>query len=285
MVGTLVSKASSALANRTDRRGFLVKTAVAGSALAAAPKRFALQPISAYAAICTCSGSSCDCGSPCCDGYTEFCCTITGRNSCPPGTALGGWWKADGSGYCGGPRYYLDCNTTPGNSGVCSCGCANGNCNNRKSCCTRFRYGQCHQEIAVMGAIHCRVVTCTPPWQLDATCTRTERTDQNTRFHDAPCLHQDEEEDDDMPPAPAVVFDTQGRRWVFARGTDMALWSKLDDAPWEKRGGALTSGPGATAGVDGRIDVVARGSDGGAYVISFQNGQWGPWRALGGVIG
>ena len=277
----IVEKASALLAGTSGRRRFLAKAALAGSAVVAAPRRFALEPLSAYAAVCTCSGSSCDCGAACCDGYTEFCCTITGRNSCPPGTALGGWWKADGSGYCGGPRYYLDCNTTPGNEWVCSCGCAGGNCNNRKSCCTNFRYGQCHQEIPNMGAIHCRVVTCTPPWQLDATCTTTLRTDQATASHDAPCLH----EEDDMPPAPSVVLDTQGRRWVFARGTDMALWSKLDDNPWERRGGILTSGPGATAGPNGRIDVVARGGNGSAYIISFENGVWGDWRPLGGIIG
>ena len=28
--------------------------------------------------------SSCECGSLCCDGYTEFCCTMTGSNTCPP---------------------------------------------------------------------------------------------------------------------------------------------------------------------------------------------------------
>jgi hypothetical protein len=41
-----------------------------------------------------------------------------------------------------------------------------------------------------MGAIMCRVVTCTPPWQLDSTCTGTPATDQSTLTHDRPCLHQ-----------------------------------------------------------------------------------------------
>jgi hypothetical protein len=280
-VSGLVDKASSVLERHTDRRGFLRRSAIFGSALATDPARLVMRPVSAYAAICSCSGYSCTCGSRCCDGYTEFCCTITGQNSCPPGTALGGWWKADGSGYCGGPRYYLDCNTTPGNSGVCSCGCANGNCNNRKACCTHFRYGQCHQEIPTMGAIYCRVVTCTPPWQLDATCTTTLAVDNNTRFHDAPCLH--EEEDEEMPPAPAVVIDTQGRRWVFVRGIDAALWYTVDGNPWASLGGTLTSGPSAAAGPNGRIDVVVRGSDGGSYVKSFQNQAWGAYSQLGGL--
>jgi hypothetical protein len=274
-----VDRVAGVLERHTGRRGFLRRSALVGSALASNPGHLLLRPVSAYQAICTCSGQGCACGSRCCDGYTEFCCTVTGQNTCPPGTALGGWWKADGSGYCGGPRYYLDCNTTPGNSGVCSCGCANGDCGNRKSCCTRFRYGQCHQEIAALGAIHCRVVTCTPPWQLDATCTTTVAIDQNTRFHDAPCLHQEE---DDMPPAPAVVIDTQGRRWVFVRGTDAALWFSRDNEPWTKLGGTLTSGPAADAGPDGRIDVVVRGSDGGQYLIQFRNQTWGEFQSIGG---
>ncbi|MCC5953410.1 MAG: S-layer homology domain-containing protein [Acidimicrobiia bacterium] len=197
----LVDRAAGLLANRFGRRGFLAGTAVAGSALATNPLAYALQPVDAYRAICNCSGSSCPCGSLCCDGYTEFCCTLTGHNTCPAGTILGGWWKVDGTAFCGGPRYYMDCNTPCGGcgcgangicSGACSgtpCGCANGSCNNRKAGCTEFRYGQCNQQIACIGPIVCRVVTCVPPWALDATCTTTVRVDNNTANHDRPCLH------------------------------------------------------------------------------------------------
>ncbi len=185
---TIAERLSRAIAARTTRRGFLSRTAITATALAAAPTTFALRPVSAYAAVCGCSGSACDCGSACCDGYTEFCCTLTGVNACPSGTALGGWWKADGASMCGGgPRFYMDCNVKPGQQ-PCSCGCAGGDCNNRKSCCTQFRYGQCHQEIAAMGPIMCRVVSCTPPWVLDPTCSTVVATDQNTLFHDRPCL-------------------------------------------------------------------------------------------------
>ena len=194
------------LARLTDkggmgRRSFLARTAVVGSALATAPLNWALRPMSAYAAVCACSGSSCDCGSLCCDGYTEFCCTITGRNTCPPGTEVAGWWKVDGSSFCGGPRYYMDCNagcgacTSCGGTGLCSgscsgtaCRCANGSCGNRKTGCNRFRYGQCNQAIACLGPIVCRVVTCVPPWQIEPTCTTSPATDENTRSHNRPCL-------------------------------------------------------------------------------------------------
>jgi hypothetical protein len=76
--------------------------------------------------------------------------------------------------------------------GECSgthCGCANGDCNNRKSGCTRFRYGQCNQAIPCVGPIICRVVSCRTPWTFDPSCTTAVATDNNTRFHDAPCLH------------------------------------------------------------------------------------------------
>lgn len=200
----VADRAANFLARRIDRRGVLKRSALVGSALAVAPTEFVFKPRTAYAAICQCSGSTCDCGAACCDGYTEFCCTISGRNQCPPGTLLGGWWKVDGSSFCGGgPRYYMDCNATCGgcgcgSNGICAgscsgtgCGCANGDCGNRKAGCTGFRYGQCHQEIACLGPIVCRVITCTPPWQLDATCTTAVRTDNNTRYHDAPCLRGD----------------------------------------------------------------------------------------------
>jgi hypothetical protein len=192
------------------RRSFLARMTMGATALAVAPGRYLLQPGTAYAAICTCSGQSCDCGSLCCDGYTEFCCTMFGPNTCPSGTVPAGWWKADGSGICDTaagpqPRYYLDCNIIEcgdcgcGPNGVCSgscqgpdtdfrCGCALGDCNNRKASCTQFRYGQCNQQIACLGPIVCRVVTCTPPWVWDPACTTTSATDNNTRFHNRPCL-------------------------------------------------------------------------------------------------
>jgi hypothetical protein len=191
------------LANRLDRRGFIGKTAVVGSAIVAAPLDFGLRPKSAYAAVCNCNGSRCGCGALCCDGYTEFCCTLTGANACPPGTITAGWWKVDGSSFCGGAaRYYLDCNAqcggcTCGSNGICAgscsgtgCGCARGSCNNRKAGCTRFRYGQCHQNVRCVGPIVCRVVTCKPPWQFDPACGTSSRTDNATRWHDRACLNE-----------------------------------------------------------------------------------------------
>ena len=203
-----MDRVAATLAAHTDRRGFIQRSAIVGSALVVNPVGFVLRPISAYAAACECRGQPCSCGTACCDGYTEFCCTLTGANTCPPGTVTGGWWKADGTGFCGGAaRYYLDCNVAPG-ANPCSCSCAFDDCNHRVQCCTHFRYGQCHQELPQLGAIMCRVVTCTPPWLFDGTCTTTVATDQATAGHDAACLHTP------PPPTPAGwylrVTDTAG---------------------------------------------------------------------------
>lgn len=197
----LAEATSRLLARRSPRRGFLAKTAVVGSAVVAAPAEFLLKPKSAYAAICSCAGSSCDCGALCCDGYTEFCCQIYGTNGCPPGSLYGGWWKVDNSTFCNGEsRYYMDCHNPCGGcgcggSGVCSgscngtpCGCGSGDCGNRRAGCNHFRYGQCNQQLACVGPIICRVVTCTEPWVLEPNCTQTVRYDYSTAFHNRPCL-------------------------------------------------------------------------------------------------
>jgi uncharacterized protein with LGFP repeats len=178
----LVHRVSGALSGRgTTRRSFLTKTAVIGSALAVNPFDFLLKPGTAYGYVCgTCS-----------DGWTAFCCTINnGANSCPPGSFVAGWWKADNAAYCcGAARYIIDCNASCPTQ--CRCRCAGGACDGRRTCCNQFRYGQCHQEISCYGPVVCRVATCTPPWQYDPSCTTSSATDNRTRDHGAPCLSTD----------------------------------------------------------------------------------------------
>jgi hypothetical protein len=321
MGNKLIDRASQYLARRTDRRGFLTKIAVIGSAIAVAPLRYMLRPQSAYATVCSCSGSSCNCTDLCCDGYTEFCCTINGTNSCPPGTVAAGWWKADGSGFCrvdgvDQPRYYIDCNTGCngcgcGSSGLCSrgcascnCGCANGSCNNRKSCCTSFRYGQCNNQIRCVGPIVCRVITCTPPWQWEPTCSTASATDNFTRFHNRPCLQGDN-------PMVARAGVVRGTQWLlgdvgggpaadgFDFGEDgdiflMGDWNGdgimtpgvVRGARFGAVGGPLTwmlknsNGPGEPDfvfefGEAGDIPVVGDWGGAGAHAIGvFRNGRW-----------
>ncbi|MEX2280011.1 MAG: hypothetical protein WEA76_07985 [Acidimicrobiia bacterium] len=197
----LVEMTSRALGERTSRRGFLRRMAMAGSAVVTAPMAYALRPITAYQAIVL--PNDCPPGSQCRAGWTEFCCTSTGTNTCPPGSVVGGWWRAEGSGYCGGnSRYYMDCHTATcggcgcGSSGTCgdecvecNCHCDHDRCDLWKTCCTRFRYGQCNQHIECVGPITCRVVTCVPPWEWDSTCTTTDARDDSTGAHNSACLH------------------------------------------------------------------------------------------------
>ena len=203
------------LVDRTSRRSFLARTTLTATALSVGPVEFLLRPGTAYGFVCQCASGNCNCSQACCDGYTQFCCTITGGvNACPPGSFAGGWWKADGSAYCAGARYYIDCQ---GECTSCGCGgggafcfgcdgltceCALGDCNSRHVGCTEFRYGQCHTEIACSGRILCRVVTCTPPWLIDPACSTVARTDQATANHFAPCQ---DGPTTFIPPTPAVV--------------------------------------------------------------------------------
>ena len=187
MSNWLIDKSAAVLEARTSRRGFLVRAAVAGTALAVSPLRYLLRPVTAYAAICGCGGYDCNCGSACCDGYTAFCCEVNnGHNACPAGSFPGGWWRADGSMFCDGTRYIVDCNLScdadwPG------CGCARGDCDRRVSACNYFRYGQCNQDIDCYGPILCRMATCEPPYLLDLGCTHDTFWDNATANHSADC--------------------------------------------------------------------------------------------------
>ncbi|MGZ4654800.1 MAG: LGFP repeat-containing protein [Oryzihumus sp.] len=192
----LVGRASRAL-GRFSRRGFLVRTAVVGSALVAHPKDYVLKAQDAYATIC---GP----GNTYSAGWTVFCCTVNnGVNACPPGTFSAGWWKAaDSSWCCGGYRYIVDCNATcsscsTGCSGdhICdsrcwSCKCGKGpstSCDQRRHCCNAFRYGQCNTQVKCSGGVACRVVSCVPPYKW-AQCSTTTLVDNRTSEHSAPCL-------------------------------------------------------------------------------------------------
>lgn len=178
----VVDKAANLLAGRgSTRRRFLYRLAVIGSALAVDPLRFITRPTPAYASVC---GSGTGCGA----GWSVFCCTINkGANTCPDGSFVAGWWKVSASSFClGSPRYYIDCNRTPGSS--CNCRCNSIGCDHRRVCCNVFRYGQCNTQIAGVTEVVCRLITCAPPWEWDPSCGRTVRTDEETRSHSSGCL-------------------------------------------------------------------------------------------------
>jgi hypothetical protein len=186
----LVDRASEVLSTRTTtRRNFLVGLATIGSAFVA----FACSPVKKPGPPSRPGG--CPPGSRCRDGFSEFCCTINnGVNACPPGTFPAGWWRADFSSFCNGTRYYIDCNQEccgPQFGSFCQ-GCAEctcgGTCNDRVIYCNYFRYGQCHQEVPVVGPIACRVATCVPPYELDPACSPSSAVDNQTAEHTSACL-------------------------------------------------------------------------------------------------
>ncbi len=189
---SVVDHLARVVERRSSRRGFLVRTAVVGSALTVAPLRFLLRPQTALATIVRpghCAGGLCS------DGWTEFCCAINdGKNMCPPYSFVGGWWKCTdyrGHRLCAeeGVRYYIDCNRTPGHTLPGGCHCANGDCANRHVGCNVFRYGQCNTQIGALTEVVCRVVVCEHPAKIpEFNCNATYKEDNRTCGHEAPCL-------------------------------------------------------------------------------------------------
>jgi hypothetical protein len=216
---TVIDRVAGFLESKVSRRSFVVRSTFAGSALSVGGVGYVMRPGTAYASLCSCGDTSCDCGSTCCAGFTEFCCVINGGyNYCPDNTVMAGWWKADGSTYCAGPRYYMDCNATCSCTTGCgdgyqfcdtgcdglTCGCAGGSCDNYLEGCLQFRYGQCNQDVTCLGRILCRVVTCVPPWEIDPSCTNTAATDDGTANQNAACLTPGP-----TPPCPSTATNCQ----------------------------------------------------------------------------
>jgi hypothetical protein len=178
----LVNRLANLGSRKASRRSLLAAATLSGTALAVNPWGYLTRPQSAYASVC---GPGASCGA----GWSAMCCSInSGRNTCPPGTFAGGWWKADRSSFCGGhARYYIDCNAKPGHHFTCHCN--QSNCDHRYVACNIFRYGQCNTQIHGVTAVVCRQISCTPPWRLyPGHCGTSSATDNNTRLHNAPCL-------------------------------------------------------------------------------------------------
>ena len=216
VTSALVERTATFLEGRLSRRNLINRSAFVGSAVAVgAGMDLALKPGTAYGLICECGNAGCGCGSTCCSGFSEFCCSVSGYNYCPSNTVMGGWWLADNSSYCGGPRYYMDCNATCScdagcGSGFCepgcdatNCGCGKAGCDSFLTGCLQFRYGQCNQNVACMGRIVCRVVACVPPWQVDPSCTTAVAVDNGTAEQNQPCWTP-------APPSVPVVGIAQG---------------------------------------------------------------------------
>ena len=143
---------------------------------------------------------------------------------------------ADNSSYCGGPRYYMDCNSTCACDAGCgggfpfcepgcddtACGCGSQGCDSFLTGCLQFRYGQCNQDVACMGRIVCRVVACVPPWEVDPSCTTAVAVDNATAEQNEPCWTPAPP----VPPCASAATNCQvGRRWSPAPTAAGTRWS------------------------------------------------------------
>lgn len=263
----ITDRTAEVIERRTSRRGFMGRSAMVGSAVMVGGSTFVLRPGTAYAALCSCppgapssSRRSCGCGDLCCSGYTEFCCHIYGQNYCPDNTLLAGWWKVDNSTYCdGAARYYMDCNKAVpdcacGSSGVCrdSTPCQCRTCDSRRDGCTVFRYGNCNNDVACVGPIVCRVVTCTQPWELDPGCSTVPRTDPATATHHRACLETPiEPAPEDLAWARAIHVDYLGATPTDAQVLDLARRAAVNANRVELARSFAASGPYLATVLDG----------------------------------
>ena len=280
----LVQKASGLLERKTSRRGFIMGTAMAGSAVAVAGCVPATTPGSFYTHITDCSGGLCT------DGYTDFCCTLNqGVNACPPNSFWGGWWRADYSSFCNGTRYYIDCmqnccGPSTGFQNFCAgceeCRCAGG-CDTRRVYCNYFRYGQCHTDIVATGPIACRVVTCVPPYVADPECSTATLVDNSTAEHTSPCITTPRA----LVASGAGAVAPDSRVLIFSRAFSGRIQtSTFDGANWS---GFTEIAPSVTSGLAAAADgtsvyVFGRGSD---NILRYNRWVGGVWTGEGALAG
>jgi hypothetical protein len=283
----LVNKAAGVLERKSSRRGFILGSAMVGSAVAVAGCAPGTQPGSPYNHI-----TDCGAGSLCQDGYTEFCCTINnGLNTCPSGSFAGGWWRADYSSFCNGTRYYIDCmqyccgpNRGDGFCAGCTeCTCGGG-CDTRRIYCNYFRYGQCHQEIGITGPIACRVVTCTPPYNdASLACSTAAAVDNATAEH-APA-HGCAQPEPVLPITGAAASTAPGETAVFYRSTNGNIFA-FTSSGGPYNGGQI--GPSVSSALTAAVDptgmyVFGRGYGDALWWNRLANGAWSGPQVFGGV--
>jgi hypothetical protein len=207
MIQALLDRATRVVAGSRDapapapgaggRARVAERAALAATALSVAPIRYATRPVGAEELVARRTCANCPSGSRCCAGYTALCCTLPGETNfgCPNNTFVGGWWQCNygAKGLCGttNVRYYLDCSIRPGKHCPGGCHCGGDDCHNFKSCCIRFRYGQCSTHIGAVTPIMCRLVTCVIPCRIDCLdCRCSSAVDQATCKHNAGCLER-----------------------------------------------------------------------------------------------
>ncbi len=219
VAGSISAKMAAWVESLMPDGSIFVRGTLAASALAVAPLRYLLQPNTAPAVVtcgdcrsgtfsCPCGETGCTCscgcstsytGDLCCEGFSAFCCQLGGGSNygCPSYAWPGGWWKCEcyaGTGLCSttNVKYIVDCNTCSQSNCPNGCHCAGDKCSNRRTCCIKFRYGQCNvnQHTCTGSYIVCRLVTCINPTNIGClNCTDTTvMVDDCTCRQTAPCL-------------------------------------------------------------------------------------------------
>ena len=190
---------------------------------------------------------------------------------------MGGWWVADNSSYCGGPRYYMDCNSTCTCASGCGggfpfcepgcdqtgCGCGSHGCDSYLTGCLQFRYGQCNQDVACMGRIVCRVVACVPPWQVDPSCTTVVAVDNSTAEQNEPCWTPAPP----MPPCTSVATNCKVVG-IAASGDDAGYAVFTSTGKLFGFGDFVSQGDASDLALDGPIVAVAGCPTGGYYLVA-----------------
>ncbi len=163
-------------------------------------------------------------------------------------------------------------------------------------CRIRFRYGQCNQQVGCTGNVLCRMVSCTPPWQIAGLncASGPDKTDPETANHGAPCLQQASWTGPAFAISPKVIAASPavaqtpgtGRTDLFARATDGQVMTTTNNGGgwngWRGLGrppGGYLGSPAAVCGGPGNLNVFVRGADSRLWQrYSNDSGQsWSPW--------
>ncbi len=89
--------------------------------------------------------------------------------------------------------------------------------------------------------------------------------------------------------SPAAAASNANTVFVFARGSDNAMWYRRLDGEtwrdWESLGGVFTSAPAAVSSLSGFVHVFGRGTNNSYYFKYFDGNAWtANWQSIGGTF-
>ena len=289
-----VMKAAGLLERKSSRRGFLIGSAMVGSAVAVAGCAPGTQPGSPYSHITDCARRrSAPTATP-----SSAAPSTSGLNTCPPGSFVGGWWRADllqllqrhpllhrlhAELLRARPRQRVlrRVHRVPLREVAAT---------RARIYCNYFRYGQCHQEIGITGPIACRVVTCVPPYLIAELRVQPRPPRSTTPL---PSTRPRTAARRRPPPPPPVLPVTvgvsspeAGKLAMFYRGAGGNIFGFLSTGGASFQGGQL--GPAVTSAVTSASDAsgiyaFGRGFGDALWYNRLANDAWSGPQDFGGV--